>query len=415
MSPAGRGYIIRTPKPGTYYDPYPEVVVMPYAEPVQFVGVPNNGHYDLPINVGGQYNLIGNPYPSALSADAFLAANNTKLEGTIYFWTHNTEVSSTGYASADYATYNSTGGVGTKGTKAGNSSTINSGVSNLAPTGEIASGQSFFTLSKTGASGSVVFDNYMRVGLGGAVLDNSKFLRGINSKTETVEKHRIWLNLTNDGGAFKQMLVGYVSGATSGFDSAFDGETFDGNAFVDFYSVNENKNLVIQGRGLPFDAKDQVPLGYKTAIDGTFEISIDHADGTLASQPVYVEDKLINVIHNLVNGPYSFTTAKGTFNDRLVLRYTNTNSTDSSLGNPTVEVKDKGLVVSVKSHKIKINSFDQTMEAVMIYDLKGSLIYENSKVNSNEFTIPNFNSSDQFLIVMTQLSTGKWVTKEIVF
>jgi hypothetical protein len=85
------------------------------------------------------------------------------------------------------------------------------------------------------------------------------------------------------------------------------------------------------------------------------------------------------------------------------------------LGNTTFESKEKGLIVSVKNHKIKISSFDQTMETVMVYDLKGSLLYENNKVNGNEFTIPNFNSSDQFLIVMTQLSNGKWVTKEIVF
>jgi hypothetical protein len=156
-----------------------------------------------------------------------------------------------------------------------------------------------------------------------------------------------------------------------------------------------------------------VPLGYSTTINGTFEISIDHTDGDLANQPVYVEDKMTNVIHNLKNSPYSFTTDKGTFSNRLVLRYTN--KEDSTLAHSTFDQKEKGLVVSVKSHKIKINSFDQTMEAVRVYDLKGSLLYETKQMTGNEFTISNFNSSQQFLVVMVQLSNGKWVTKEIFF
>jgi hypothetical protein len=43
------------------------------------------------------------------------------------------------------------------------------------------------------------------------------------------------------------------------------------------------------------------------------------------------------------------------------------------------------------------------------------LLYQNNHVNSNEFIIQDLNSSDQFLIVMTQLIKGNWVTKEIIF
>jgi hypothetical protein len=34
----------------------------------------------------------------------------------------------------------------------------------------------------------------------------------------------VWLNLTNTQGAFKQTLIGYVSGATNDYESAYDGE-----------------------------------------------------------------------------------------------------------------------------------------------------------------------------------------------
>jgi hypothetical protein len=422
MSPPGKGYIIRTPKPGVYGMPYPETVVMPYAQPVQFIGVPNNGSYNLPINTSGSYNLIGNPYPSAMSADLFLEENcivNQRLEGTIYFWTHNTAVSTTGYNSSDYASYNYVGGVAGSGTASGNP-----GVNSAAPLGNIAAGQSFFALSKNG--GSVVFNNDMRVVVSGS---NKQFFKGTKFKTSTIEKHRVWLNMTNTDGAFKQMLVGYVTGATAGYDSAFDGDSFDGNTYIDFYSVNEDRNLVIQGRALPFDANDKVPLGFKTTIEGTFAINIDHADGVFTTQAVFIEDKVTHVIHNLKDGPYSFTTLKGTFNDRFVLTYIDNTAVvvapvivippiialDPTLENASFSKTGNAVVVSVKNHQIKINAFEETMAKVLVYDLRGRLLYENNVVQSNEFTLRSLVSSDQFLIVVTQLTNGEWVTKEIIF
>jgi hypothetical protein len=424
MSPPGKGYIIRTPKPGVYGAPYPETVVMPYAQPVQFVGVPNNGSYNLPTDPAGYYNLIGNPYPSAMSADSFLSANTSQLEGTIYFWTHNTVVSNTGYASADYASYNTLGGVGTKGTAA--ASAGNTSI----PSGDIAAGQSFFALSK--GTGAVLFNNSMRISLPAR---NSQFFKGTKSKTNSIEKHRIWLNLTNAEGAFKQMLVGYVTGATAGDDSAFDGDSFDGNTYIDFYSVNEGRNLVIQGRPVPFDTNDKVLLGYKTAIEGTFAISIDQVDGVLTTQDVFIEDKVAHVTHNLKNGSYSFTTLVGTFNDRFVLRYIDNTVVvivppviinppvvvppvivlDPTLGTPSFDNKGKSVMVSINNLQIKINSFDEVIATVMVYDLRGRLLYAKSNVGSTQLIIQNLGVANQVLLIKTLLKDGKWFFNKIVF
>jgi hypothetical protein len=410
----GVGFAIRVPKPDSTYPNLKDYWTgTTYTQPVEFIGTPNNGKILVASQAASQNNFIGNPYPCAIDADLFLTTNASLVSGALYFWTHNTAITPSGsfyvYNSNDYATYTLTGGAGTAA-KAGTAGTA-TGTGASAPSGKIAAGQSFFVGSKS--AGNFEFNNAMRLTASGS---NSQFFKVANTKKTTtakIEKNRLWLNLSNSGGAFKQLLVGYITGATNDLDNLYDGESFEGNTYIDFYSINNAKNFTIQGRALPFKATDEVPLGYNTTISGTFEISIDNADGTLADQPVYVEDKVANVTHNLKNGPYSFTTNKGTFNDRLVLRYTD--KVNSTLGNESFDGKAKGLVVSVKNHKIKINSFDQTIQTVMIYDLKGSLVYETKQVNSNEFTIPNFNSSDQFLIVLTQLSNGKWVTKEIVF
>jgi hypothetical protein len=39
-----------------------------------------------------------------------------------------------------------------------------------------------------------------------------------------------------------------------------------------FYSICENKNLVIQARGLPFDDQDEIVLGYRTTIKGVIPL-----------------------------------------------------------------------------------------------------------------------------------------------
>ncbi|WP_268848192.1 T9SS sorting signal type C domain-containing protein [Flavobacterium aestivum] len=482
----GKGYIIRTPKDngGTPW-PNGEVVSFPYAQLVQFVGVPNNGVYSLSIGTtDGDGNLIGNPYPSAMSADYFLAANNKEIDGTIYFWTHNTAISNLTYSSTDYASYNGVGGVNTLPAASGGAT----------PSGNIAAGQSFFTVTKKGVgfTGSVTFNNSMRVGVANS---NAQFFKGTKSK-EAIVKHRVWLNLSNDNGAFKQTLVGYVTGATVGNDAAFDGESFDGNKYIDFYSINDSKNLAIQGRALPFDKTDKVPLGYKTTIEGTFAISIDKVDGVLANQAVFIEDKVTNVIHNLKNGAYSFSTQKGVFNDRFVLRYTDnsivvtdpvvtdpiivdpieTNPvvenpvvTDPVVQDPVVQdpivmtpvitdpivqdpivsnpvVKDpvvadpivtvpivldpnkgsgtlgtddfankgKSVIVFVKDHQIKINSFDETIGKIMVYDLRGRLLYEKANINNSEFVVQNLASAEQVLIVKVQLKNDKWVVNQII-
>ena len=99
------------------------------------------------------------------------------------------------------------------------------------------------------------------------ILGNSK-----SKKNASFDKNRLWLNFSNTEGAFKQTLIGYVTGATNEYERTFDGISFDGNTFVDFYSILEDKNFVIQGRALPFLQSDEVPLGYKTTIKGNLKI-----------------------------------------------------------------------------------------------------------------------------------------------
>lgn len=396
----GKGYIIRVPKRDTGYPNGKDYWnTSTYSQTVNFIGIPNNGIIKGESLLADKFYLVGNPYPSALDAAKFLNAN-TFINGTIYFWTHNTAIGVVGihkYNSNDYASYNLTGGVATRPSQA-------PGRNMNTPSGKIASGESFFI--STNDVGTVTFNNSMRpVGA-----NNQFFKRDNTSKNKEAENGRMWLNMTNETGAFKQALIGYIEGATNDFENRFDGESFDGNAYIDFYSIDNGRNYVIQGRALPFTDTDIVALGYRSSIEGEFAISIEQVDGDLVNQVVYLEDKVTAKVHDLRAGKYTFTTAKGTFSDRFVLRYTN-----KTLGIDDFENTDSDLIVSVKNKAIKVTSEKENIKEVMVYDLSGKLLYEKNKVGATELQIANLQSANQMVLIKIVLENGHTTTKKAIF
>ena len=394
----GKGYIIRGPANYTN--------TTKQAFTATFKGVPNNGDLEGEALAAGKSYLVGNPYPSALNADELLK-KNSMLNGTLYFWTHNTPAKPTAtnqYTNDDYASYNLSGGVSAKSDKQHSDNPAND--NGTKPTGKIAAGQSFFVT--TNAAGKVQFKNAMR--LGGT--NNGQFFKPGNSAKETaIEKNRIWLNMTNATGAFKQVLVGYIEGATNDYETTYDGLSFDGNQYLDFYSVSNENKFVIQGRALPFTDTDKVPLGYRTTVEGEFTIAIDEVDGSMTNQVIYVEDKTTGEIHDLTQSNYTFKTQAGTFNDRLTLRY----KTDKTLGTGDFENLDNGILVSVRNKTINLLSSKETIKDVTLFDITGKQIYTKKKIGETELQIQNLPSANQVLLVKVTLSNDFTTTRKIIF
>lgn len=375
-----------------------------------FHGIPNNGLVTVPFKKGaGTYNLIGNPYPSAIDIDLFLTdPNNINLvNGTIYLWTHNTAISSTipgnqtnNYSADDYAKYNLTGGVQSA------SAAITGG---RKPDGKVASGQSFFIETKTGlANGNytVNFRNYMRV-----IGHNDTFYKvgGPIANVPTIEKNRLWINVSNAQGAYNEILLGYITGATNEFDNLYDGYVMDGGGAILLYSLLDNTQYAIQGRQLPFDDNDVIPLGYKSTVAGNFTIQLEQFDGLFDSQNVYLIDHLTHATHNLKNGDYTFTTAIGTFDTRFEIVYKNEpllGTDDQLASNQNIQVIAEGKTVKVKASKM--------IGSIAVFDLLGRQLYNNNKVNALEFKTNEISRSTQTLIVKVILENGFEFTQKVI-
>lgn len=390
----GKGYVIMGP---TNLPSYPA------AATVTFSGTVNNGVVSIPLAMSGNpaaadddFNIIGNPYPSAVFADDFINLN-TNTSGTVKFWTHQTPVSNTApgpyqanFVTSDYAMYNLSGG-----TASGSGSTI--------PTGSIASGQGFLVEAVTGTN--VVFNNSMRDKLH----DNSNFYRASQSQAATIaQKDRVWLNFEHEIGLFSQQLVAYTEAATLEYDRGYDGIVSKSGNTVSFYSFIGADKYRIQGRPA-FSIDDIVPMGYSTGLPGTYTIRIDHAEGQLndPSVNIYIEDKLLQLIHNLKESDYVFTTALGTFNDRFRLRYTDAalGVPDAGTGNP-VSMVSFGQVLEVRART--------GIRSIEVYDMLGRNVFKQDAINAADFSA-RIAIATQPLLVKVTLSDGSSVSRKILY
>jgi hypothetical protein len=380
----------------------------PITTPVTFSGKLNNGSITIPmqlspgiIDPNDDLNLVGNPYPSAISANNFINANFPNISGTLYFWTHKADVSISNpgpdvynFTNDDYAYYNLSGGIATAFTTGSGSIT-----GSAAPSGFIASGQGFFVDAQIATN--LVFNNSMR----SKTFDNSNFWR----PNTLNQNDKIWINLTNNDGLFSQQLIGYFDNATLNKDQAFDAEVLKGPSNLNFYSISQTENFKIQARPT-FNDNDMVPIGFSTTSNGNFTIAIDHQEGVFNNQNVYLQDNLLNIVHDLKQAPYSFYTSFGTFNDRFILKYNNLTLSNNIFDEDLNEIK-----ISLKDSQINILSSNQNFQSIQIFDILGRNIFEKQTINNKFFQINNLSIKNQTLIIKTKLENGKTITRKVIF
>ncbi len=411
----GVGYIVRGPSTS----------LTAQSLTATFDGTPRNGNIAVPITRGtysaptttyqnrtvtsddDNYNLIGNPYPSAISANAFLGdVQNNNILGSIYLWPHGGVYDPSNpdpfyqdfvynYDSDDYITYNYMGPV-----PAGFN-------------GYVAAGQSFFVLM-TDAPGNnpsdVYFKNGMRV-----TNNNNQFLR-TTANTDSnelnempVERHRIYLDLILPDGKISSTLVGYTPNATYDKDRLFDSPIIDIST-KNLYSKIGDENMIIQGRPMPFDQNDQVSLGVLIPQQGIYTFAISSIDGlfTNTDQDIFLEDLYTGIIHNLKNAPYMFNAPTGRYDDRFILRYT-----DETLSTPE-QLADFGFNIIGLKNYIKVTSGNSPINTVTVYDVLGRILADYKDINTLDFNVTLPNQSKGTLIVKATLYNGQQKIKKVI-
>ncbi len=372
-----------------------------------FEGTFNTGIITTPLYYNGDngdkdWNLIGNPYPSAISADAFFAENTGKVGEAIYLWSHASTADADGsgnsiynFTTDDYAIINSGSGEVAGG-------------KNIIPNRYIPSGQGFFIQAL--ANDNVVYNNSMRQA---DATSNDQFFRN----QETFNK--LWINLTSDNGIFNQLLVAYVDDATDGNDGlAYDTQrnlSSDVAAII-YTTISDDLSAkyAIQGKASSsINANESIPLGFYTSInDATiYTFSIGKIQGEfLTESPVYLVDNIMNITHDLKQSDYNFTSTTGEFNERFTITFDvntlQTNNFNPNSQNVTVIYNQPNTIT------FKTNS-NKTIKAISIFDMNGKVIKKVFGTNNTKSIKTNGFSKGAYVAAIT-LNSNVVVTKKII-
>lgn len=358
----GTGYLIRMP------NDHPTVATTWNGT---FSGVPNNGDITYTIQnleLGSPYYLIGNPYPSKINANEFIEQNSAAITGALYFWrkTNNDQKPS-------YCTW----------TKIGFTSNGEDQVEN--PGQVISSAQGFFVEVLPNTE-EIIFRNSQR---------SDDLSQQFFKSQNVVETNRIWLNVTSASGAYSQMLLGYLSGATVGVDNGIDGK-YNNNGAIALTSTIDGKAYAIQGRPVPFEASDVVPLQFMATEAGQYTIAIDHVDGLFENdQNIFLKDELTGNLYDLKLEPYTFISEAGTFEDRFSVVYQNPLSTNE------VMPENNSVIVYEQNKQVVIRSSKTNLKSVKVLDTLGRLIHEYNNINLTEIKIPARNMQQLVLLQIT--------------
>jgi hypothetical protein len=338
-------------------------------EPVFYTNDPNTGE--------SGYNIIGNPYPSAIDWQRFHADNSDEIEGTVYYW-RQTDAPVGDNLASDYIEYNNTG-----------SNPLG------AADGNIGVAQGFAVQAKSTGSGSVTFKNAHRL-----VANNTQFFRANNTDVAFTTESTTTSNSTTDGrlslrmagnGLYVTQLLGFIPQGTISFDDKYDGTFINEGAGIEFYSYTGTDKLSIQALPALNNIDVEVPLGYQVLSSGTYTVSID-AEYLSQDFDIILEDRYQGTFTDLRQTAYTFTTSPTEENDRFFLniQYRNTLSIDE------VEIAADEVQVLFSGDDLQTITKRTDIETIALYDISGKQLLQREYTSN---------------ILMPQLAKGVYIVQ----
>ena len=358
--------------------------------PIVSTSIGNNSNW-----TGDDWNLVGNPFASAINANLFWQENaidNNRISNAIYYWSDDNS-SGSGYdENADFATWNISGGTAATGGGPGS-----------IPPGFISSCQGFWVKAET--TTNIVFDNSMRV-----KNNNDQFFKQDNND----QWQRIWLNLTNSKDNFNQTLIAFNDNATNGHDKAYDAQKMEGNLKLSFGSVLDNKVFAIQAYPLLKTDDKVIELSVKTTQPGLHTIAIERFEN-MAEFDVILEDKETGKSINLQESVFSiYLSDAKTYRNRFYITFHKKEEDNGgTVGIGELDNHELVTYTTENNFWIESNNINNEIQSVVLYTINGKLVEKQEAVNNMKYSVDKSSLSSGIYLLKVALKSGASTTFKI--
>ncbi|MCD4731209.1 MAG: T9SS type A sorting domain-containing protein, partial [Bacteroidales bacterium] len=318
--------------------------------------------YNVGSGSGDGWNLIGNPFPSAVEWNTNWTTSN--IDASIYVYDGNT---------GQYLSWNRILGMGTM------------------PNGEVPPAQGFWAKANY-PSPSITIPHSERVHT-----SQGFYKSGSNDAIQILVK---------GNGFSDKLLVYFDESATPGFDSDYDAYKLRGIAEApQIYTTAEGIDLTLNT--LPAEPKMIIPMGFEMEAEGDCQLIAKELGDMDDDDELYLEDKLLNEMILLTeNDIYEFSTSPDDDPDRFNLHFVFNNA------NPITDDNPNEINIYSVEKEIFIRLFETNNCNIYVYDLMGQLVKKLSGADNslNKFTL-NSNTG----IYVVKVIDGNKVYSEKVF
>ncbi len=399
------------------------------AQRYDFRGKPNTGTIGVSVATN-QFTLVGNPYPSALDALAYIhdVENASVINGTLYYWEQDQTVNSH-YINAyngGYATYtiDATGLVETFipavfNTYDGNGSVnvANTGIGTKTARRYIPIGQGFMVEGT--ANGVVKAKNSHRSYVKESAA-NSEFFKSSGDKKSKVNQSvfsiipeaykRFRLNIDFNDLYTRQLVQTFHPTATDGFDYGLESKINAADVLSSdaYWTINNDSYLA---EALTFNEELKIPLVIKVAEESPIRIRIADIQNFTNSQSIYVHDIENETYVDLKEQDFEVYLERGEYNDRFEITFTEQvlSNTESSFENFRILHNNNTAILKI------INKNNIELTQFQLYDILGKLILNDKLQSSNrKQTYSTSSLSNGVYIAKVTTAGNQIISKKII-
>jgi len=304
-----------------------------------FTGTLNTGSFTAltSYNSGYGYNLVPNPYPSAIDWNAISGWTKQNIAGTIYFWPAGKESNSN-----NYAIWNGTTG-------------INDGTQYI-PVGQA------FIIQATESSQQLSTTDDVRVHSTQAFWKSTTEIQNLIKIKSVAAVNQ----------SFDELAIHFRNGATCGFDAEYDANKLQGGEDApQFYSTDQEGNdLAINSLPL-FTNEMTIPLRFSLNSNSEITLTANSIESFDDNVFIILEDQSLKKMINLRKQPvYVFTYEQTNPIDRFLLHINKT----MGINNITT-VEGSAFILSGRIF-FEIPEMGNDPVTVILYNVTGQILYQ---------------------------------------